>query len=627
MKRHVHTALCVFGWLVLPAFAHQVSAQQTETNIQFKLAQSYEQQGEWERALPLYEALHRTEPQNYVFFDALRRTYSYLKMYDNAIRLVEDRRRLFPDDPLLKAILGSLVYQSGDETRANVLWQELIQSDAKNLNVYRLVASQMTEHRLYDQAINLYLQARTATGDQRAFAEELAWLYSSFQQFASATKEFVRILRASPAQLNYVQSRLSVFTAREDGMQQAIDVVRTHAAQEQTHIPLRTLLAWLYMERKDFPAALAEYRVIDRLNKANGQELFNFAQRALQERAYSAAATAYREVLEQHPNRERQPMAQFGFARAVEELSYSQDTTVHSAAPPAPGILAPEGISETRPTFRGALALYEKIVQDYPGTEFAAQAHYRIGMIRRETYFDLGRALASFGNVRETTRATATLVEATIQIAEIHTMQNDLNAARMEYARLLVSPSADVRDRATFRLAELDYFEGKFDSALTRMQPLTTNVATDLANDALQLQYFIQENKSSVPLAVAAFAKADLLMRQRKHSEALAQFQSLAHQYPYSLLYDDAVMKTGELHLRLNQVTEALAAFTSVAEEIPNSIFRDRAQFRIGETYELVVKDRAKAVEAYERILAKHPHSLHAEEARRRVRMLRGDLL
>ena len=46
---------------------------------------------------------------------------------------------------------------------------------------------------------------------------------------------------------------------------------------------------------------------------------------------------------------------------------------------------------------------------------------------------------------------------------------------------------------------------------------------------------------------------------------------------------------------------------------------------RIGEVYESRLKDKKKAIEAYEAVLANYPASLFVEEARKRIRILRGD--
>lgn len=623
--RHLVFLMSVSGFVL----ASSLHAQQGDALARYRLAQSYEQEGAWERALPVYESLYQSDPNNILYFDGLRRSYTQLKQYDRAKKLVRDRLLLFPNDQQLLSILGSLQYLSGDEAKADSLWKLVIQSDPKNLGLYRLVAQHMLENRLFDQAIQLYLRARAETGQERAFAEELSWLYGSFQQYALATRELIAMLRGNPAQLVSVQSRFAAFISRDGAAKEAIAVVREEVRRSPRDIPLRMLLAWLSMEQKDYDAALAEYRIIDSQRNAAGQELFSFAQRALQEKAYRAAAAAFREVINEYPAKERLPFARFGFARAIEELSAERDSNSARTSGLSTSVEIPENIgriSETQPSFQAALALYTALIREYPRTDFAAQAYLRIGLIRRNRFFDLDGALEAFEQARRSTQSPHLVFDATFQLGEVLTAKNDLTRARKEYEALATGTVADLRDRALLKLAELDYFEANFDSSLAKTQLLATNVVTDLANDALQLQYFIQENRSNVP-ALKAFARADLLMRQNKHSEALQQFKEIIQLYPLALLVDDAVMRTGELSLKLKQVDEALAAFRKVAQEMPTSIYRDFAQFRIAEVYESVLADKQKAIETYELVLSQYPNSMYAQEARKRVRLLRGDNL
>ncbi|HEY4613801.1 MAG TPA: tetratricopeptide repeat protein [Bacteroidota bacterium] len=601
-----------------------VQAQQPDA-ARLRLAQSYEQEGEWARALPIYELLYQSDARNYVYFDGLRRAYTQLKQYDKAMALVRARMEIQQNDVALQAMLGTLYYQAGSERTADSLWNALIRTDAKDTRMYRVVASQMIENRLYDRAIQLYLRARAETGNTVEFAEELSWLYGSFQQYVQATKELANLARGNPARVASVQARLTAFTAREEGAKQAIAVLKEEVTASPKDISLRVLLAWLYMERKEFNAALLEYRVIDEQKNAKGQELYNFAQRALQEQAYRAAAAAFREVIDEYPTRERLPYARYGYARSIEELS-ATDTSLASAVA-GDAQKTPATVSETQPSFQAALTLYESIISDYRGSEFAAQAYFRVGVIRRNRFFDLDGAVEALNRVRATTQTPALVFESTMNIGEAHTAKNNLAAAREEYLRMARVATPEIRDRALFRMAELDYFDARFDSALAKIQSLASNIAADLANDALQLQYFIQENKTSAPAALTAFTKADLMMRQNKLSESLQQFKEIIRLYPTALLLDDAMMRSGELYVHLKQPDSALAAYKKVAQDMPTSIYRDYAQLRVGEVYEQTMRNKEKAIEAYEIVLSKYPNSLHAEEARKRIRVLRGDNL
>jgi len=94
--------------LLTIAMTRLVSAQEVDLTTKLRLAQSFEQVGDWERASSIYISLHDADPQNYLFFDGLRRCYIQLKQYDKAIALVERRLVLQPRDENLLSVLGGL---------------------------------------------------------------------------------------------------------------------------------------------------------------------------------------------------------------------------------------------------------------------------------------------------------------------------------------------------------------------------------------------------------------------------------------------------------------------------------------------------------------------------------------
>lgn len=610
--------------ITLALLASTLAAQEIDLSVRFRVAQGYEQAGDWERAVPIYESLYQSDPQNYVYFESLRRGFTQLKLYDKALILIENRLKTQKEDALLLTSLGGIYYQMGEDGKADSLWQSVIRTAPKNSNLYRLVASQMMEYRLYDQAIKMFLAARDATGNAELFLDELTNIYAALQQYELATREYITMLKTRPGQLLYIQSRMSAFIARPEALLTAHRVVQEEVNRRSDDVQLRFLLAWLLMEGKDFDSALEEYRVIDRLTKGKGTEIFNFGQRAAQERAFRVAAKAFKEVIEASSSREMFPYARFGYARALEEISAETDSSAPLLDDRSAHVTT-NVVSETQATYTGVLGLYGAIIEEYPKSEFAAQSSFRIGVIRKDRFFDLDGALSAFGRVRTFPRLPLA-TEAAMQVGEVLTAQNKLAKAYAEYSAISSSNAPEIRDRALFRMAELNYFEAKFDSAIATLQKLTANMGTDLANDALQLLYFIQENKTGDAAALNEFARADLLIRQRKYAEGLGRFQSIVRQYPQALLVDDATLKIGDLHLLLRHPPEALAVFRSVVD-MPGSILQDRAQMKIGEVYQTVLKDPTRAIEAYEFLLTKFPYSLHAEEARRRIRLLRGDAI
>src|SRR3989338_5148998 len=309
-------ALTAVTFLIAGALSVLV-AQGPDQTRKLQLAPSLEQAGEIEQASIIYEQLVQSDSTNYVFFEALRRAYVQLKEYDKAIRLVERRRAFRPGDVLLTAQLGVLYYDRGDTVQAAALWNAAINEQPKIRQIYALIAQQMMERRLYDKAIAMYTRGRVATGNPVEFVEDLALLLSATQDYRGAVEEYLRLLRSAPQQLGYIQSRIASFTLRQDGLTAARATVALEVKRSPNDIPVRTLLAWLAMEQGDYDAALEHYRVIDRVARANGSELYNFAQRSAREGSYRIAAAAYKEILDNYASAPTRPYARFGYARAV----------------------------------------------------------------------------------------------------------------------------------------------------------------------------------------------------------------------------------------------------------------------------------------------------------------------
>ena len=598
--------------MIIIGAGHQiVHAQDADKLAKLRLAQGFEESGEWERALPLYEYLNTVEPNNFLFLDGLQRCYTQIKEYDKAINVIRRWLILQSQDVNKMVTLGGLYYDAGAEASADSVWTYVIATDPKNMQLYRMVANEKLEHRLYDQCIQTYLQGRSISKNGAEFADELGNLYSALQQYTSATAEYLRLIKAAPDQLPLVQSRLSVFTAKPEGIHAASEMVKEELDKFQDNNSLHRLYAWLLLEERSYASALEQYRIIDRRANANGNEIFNFAQRLHQEHAYRTAAEAFKEIMDGHKNSPLLPYAQFGFARAEEEQVALSDSET----------------SEEGPSYTTSIQMYESIAAEYRNPDLATQALFRIGVIKFDKLFDLDGAFSAFSRIKKLPSTTNIIQDAELKIGDIQAARNDLASAREEYDQVSKISLVMYQDQAAFKLAELSYFEGKFDTALSILKRFNTNLGTDLANDALQLQYFIQENNNSAPQALKDFAKADLLLRQHKYSESLVRFQDIVKRYSTALLVDDAMMKIGELYVVLKRPQEAMRAFHFVVDSIQLSILKDRAQVQIAEIYQKVLNDKIQAIGAYERLLSQFPNSLYVEEARKRIRLLRGDKL
>jgi tetratricopeptide (TPR) repeat protein len=440
--------------------------------------------------------------------------------------------------------------------------------------------------------------------------------------YRTASEEYLRWLSQNPSQIGFVQGRMATFTDREEGRAAAIQIVR-QAVQQNENVRVFELLEWLYMEGRQYEEAFAVAHKTDALLGAHGGAIMAFADRAFTNRVFDLAARAYREAIDIPLPKEKLPVARYGYARSLHEAGVTADS-VRGVAPTHPP-------SEAIPRYADAIAEYEKIIADYPLSEFSTRSHFQIGVLQLEKYFDLDAALSSFeAAIRESGGNSGLRWEAALRAGAVLLARGDTLRARDRF--LAVGAASDAlpeqSDEASFRLAEIDFFSGLHEAARDRLDALVVNLKADYANDAIQLQAFLQENAITVPSALVQFGKAEFLARQHRYSEAIQRFANIVREYPTALLVDDALLRIASLEEASGRFGEAAAAYERLLNEFKErSSVLDKAMFRLGQVYEIRLDTQPKAIAVYEQLLAAHPTSLFAAEARKRIRRLRGETL
>ncbi len=616
--------------LLIPLFiiSGTAAAQTHPVDIRFRLAQSYERSGDFEAAIKIFEQLFSKDSTNLMLVDALHRDYVQMKRYDDAINLLSRGLKASPNDPLLLSQLGALYNLKSDEPTALRMWNLAIAVDSSHEGTYRTVASSMIESRLFDKAIMIYQRGRIACRNPNLFTNDIAYLNSITLNYEGATKEYLGLLRQARGQLGYVQSRIAPYIVRGNGLTAATSVVEQAVKAEPDSQPFQQLLAWLYLEAKQYDRAYEVYKVLDAKEKAGGREIFNFAERALKEKGYASAADAYQLIMTKFQKFEMLPQTKFGYARTLEEWTTQRDTSNPFFALATSRMLtAPE--TESAPMYTGAVAAYDNVINEYPKTDFAARALFRIAVLKQERFFDLDGARLALTSIEKNYPGSPIFLDARVRLGDVYLMMGNLTQAANVYRSLTDRQVivGEQRERAALRLAELDYYQGKFQDALTKLQQLTRNVGSDITNDALTLQIFIQDNMTTGDAALRDFAKSELLERQHKISEAVALFQSITKTYPTSSLVDESIAHIGDLLLRLKRYADAIASFEHLLKDFPESIVLDAALMKIGYTYEIGMKDKVKAIETYQKLLEELPNSIYVNEARKRIRGLRGETI
>lgn len=606
--------------LLVVVFPALTNAQVADERNTLRLAQVYEQAGKHDEALRYYRDLFAAKPDNSAYFEGVRRCLLALKQYTEAVSLLGERIRRFPADEQLLVHRGGVyvLMEKVDSARAD--WKKAIALNPKNGQTYGLIADHCLNARLYPLAVEYLREGREELRAPQMFTFEIARACAMNMDFDGAMDEYLEYLRAVPQSLYQIQQQIAMFSEVIDGIESALRRTQAAVKRHSDDVSLQYLLSWLYQERKQYSEAFAVVREVDRLKNAGGMEVLRFAGRAFDDGAFRVAADAYRWIIEKYEKAQFLPQAEYHYARCMEALQEQQGVP---AELDAQGSTASG--SEAMPAYRGVISLYEDIVRKHTSHPMASESQYRIGYITYHWFGDTDGALRALQGIAGNRAAVFGKADADILIGDIHVARGDLEAAITQYDAVLLSPQLDEKGRngVRFRIAEVHFFQGRFDTALSELQPLTEDVGTDIANDALELSAMIHQYRSPGEVPLQRYAQALFLERQRKLSEADALLQQIIGEYASSEVVDLCYLSRAAVLERMGRYAAAAAVYAEFLAQRGESFLRDRGLFLQAELTEVQLNDAAGAMVLYQRLLDEYPNSPYVPQARDSIVRLR----
>jgi TolA-binding protein len=249
-----------------------------------------------------------------------------------------------------------------------------------------------------------------------------------------------------------------------------------------------------------------------------------------------------------------------------------------------------------------------KVLHNYPN----ARAVYDNLLMRSQSYTEKTRD--AYFALEEIALAQSDLPEA---ISRLNTISDIISKRKRP-------DDEETKKHTLFERARIDYFNGAFDSSITKLDSIITDPNSDYANDAIALHSLISENDGN-NAALKLFAKAELLSLGKDLNAALSAYRSIPETYPGATIADESILRAVEILIQLKKPNDALALLQTMQEKMTTSPLLDKAAFREAEIVELIIKDKPKAQRMYEDFLERYPKSPLCTEARKRARTLRGD--
>jgi len=567
---------------------------------------------EYQKAVEIFERLYKNKPDHF--------TYTYymqclleLGETEEAAKLVKQQMKRYPEDAKYKIDQGYVLMRGNQSQKALKLFDELIRDLKPEQRSILEMANAFTMRREYDYAVKTYMKGRQLLSPAYTFGFELAQLYELQGQYDKMVGEYITLMEENPTYADQVQTRLqnSLMNDPEnlktDALRKALVI---NVQKNPDNITLTEMLVWLSLQLKDFESALIQARALDRRLDENGSRVFALGQLSVASGNYKVAADAFNYVMSRSDDPALRTIAEVELLRSEYELA----TNTYPVDPVKINAVAARHTATINKNDSNPLTF--PLVRNLAHIE----AFYLNNSAKAITLLE---ELISKTNQDKPLQAQCKL-----ELADIMLFSGEPWEATLLYSQVDKAFKNDpLGHEARFRNARLSFYIGEFDWARAQLDVLKAATSKLIANDAMQMSLLISDNieADSITLALASYARADLLLFRNRPDQALAVLDSVMLAFPGHSITDNVLMKKAEIRMKQGDFAAAEALWKELLEQYPDDILADDALYSLASLYDLHLRDTEKAKEAYQKLMLEYPGSLYVVEARKRYRTLRGD--
>lgn len=483
------------------------------------------------------------------------------------------------------------------------MWGRLLRVGRPDAGRYSEVGLREERWRMYEAAIETYLDGRRRLKSPTLFTEELARLYQAVGDFENAIDECVLMVREGRGRVQWATNLIEMML--EEGASSRMVLGRLERALDSPEAAAAEcmLLGSVYLVLGHPDDALGAHLRADDLEGIEGHVLMEFAHILRDEGLLEDAREAYRIVGLRYPGSE--DAANAGLMAA--------DVLV--------GLGDPEA----------AVAELEGVAGSFAGSRHAADA---LLAAARVELTELRRPGSAIDRIEALERQAGSRARGTVEEALTLRLGAELALGRLdeayEQARSLVERGVrgETLERAMYSVGLISFLEHEFDRAVEELrQMVQRNVSGKLVNDALRLMLVLSDEEIASE-ARALLADAYAAELRWEDDEARAHLTGLTSGFSGSAASDEAMMMLGAMAERAGAFEEALGYYRRVAADAHGDATRAEAMMRAGDLLRNEMGRTDEALSGYALILEDLPGSFLAGEARRKIDRIRksGDL-
>jgi len=575
-----------------------------------ELAEFYYNEGSYEQSKLYLDQIWKKNKTKMVF-DMYYDVLIALDDFEAAEKLVKSRMRGKNTRANAYVELGQLYLHFGREAQARSAFDEAMERLQPSRNSAIGLANAFLKLNELDLALEVYTKAQTMGVDNLDY--QLVDLEGRRGNYDGMIDAALRLLHTKPTYFRNIQNsfirNLRVLDNPELGVLLKGKLI-TAARNYPDDVAYPELLVWYFNQVRDFGNAFVHAKSLDLRGSEDGNRIVELAQTASRNKDYDTAARCYAYV-----------------AGKGRDNPYFYTARTQSLR------MRMEPLLEAIPSDTKAIAdltvEYEQTLNDMGLTEKTAGiakdlAHAQAFYLQSPTQaIELLESVLEIPGIYNRMAALCKL-----ELGDILVFQDNIWDASLLFSQVELDFKDDFfGHEAKFRNARISYYAGDFDWAQAQLDALKASTSKLISNDAIDLSLLITDNYAmdTISEPMWLYAQADLLAEQHRYDQARSKLDSILAIWPGHALEDEILMTQGRMALEQGDVDTALVLFQEVVDLHFDDILADDALFELGKLHEDVLADEMAAADYYEQLLFDYPNSLHAVEARRRFRAMRGD--
>jgi tetratricopeptide (TPR) repeat protein len=575
-----------------------------------QLASQFFSNNEFDKAADVYEKLLNKNPQSIYFYDNLLSCYFNLNKAEEAEKLVKKQIRKNDRNPYYTVDLGYVMKKFGKADKAKQQFDDIIKKLKLEGDQINETGNAFIKRGEKEYAIETYLKGRKMHGSNLAYSTELGNLYGETGNLKEMIEEYLNSMSIDEKLLDDIQGYFQNYIqkpAEFDLLKSAL--IKRTKTQAENPIFFE-MLVWMYVQKKDFDNALLQAKSLDKKFKEEGARLIELGNLAISNEYYDAAVNIFNQVVLMGKDKNNYTLAKMGILEAQRRKILNSNYTDTDLK-----------IVETN---------YKAFLDEFGKNPFTQNSQRELARLQAYYLNDLPYAMANFNELISAPRSENKFkAECKLELGDLYVLKGEVWDAMLLYGQVDKEYMEEpIGQEAKLRNAKLSYYIGEFEWAKAQLDVLKTVTTQLIANNALELSLLIQDNTvDSVEDALKMFSRADLNYYQNKTDVALQILDSINLLFPKHALADDIYFKKAQIFVKKKNYSEAEKFYNIVVNEHGSDILGDNSLFSLAELYEKKLNNKEKAKQLYEQFIENYPGSFFLTEARKRYRLLRGDLL